>query len=397
MTPTSFDTTSYVSLSVAPVHPLVTAVETRRVLHVVNGEHFAGAERVQSHLGRCLPKLGVTVDFACIKPGHFAGAVDDAAGQWGRAFRLPMRNRFDVSIVGPMTRLVRDGQYDLLHAHTPRAAMITSLVSRRTGVPWVYHVHSPAARDSSKRLTNWINAKIEVWSLAGCSHLITVSSSLRRELIATGTPPERVTVVHNGVPGIRYQRNHRPQVGGKWVFGMVALMRPRKGLEVALDAISMLRAQGHNAVLRCIGPYETDEYRRRIESQITLLKIRPHVEQMGFKTDVPLALSQLDAMLLPSLFGEGLPMVVLEAMASALPVIATRVEGTPEAIRDGIDGLLAEPGSANSLAENMRLLMDGTVDWDRIAESAFDRHRDGFSDEAMSQGIAKVYDAISVS
>lgn len=368
---------------------------TLRVLHLVNGEHFAGAERVQSHLGRCLPQLGICADFACLKPGRFADAVD-AATDWGKAIRVPMRNRFDLSVVGSLVRTVRSGEYELLHAHTPRTAMMAAVVSRLAKVPWVYHVHSPASRDSSKRFRNWVNATIEKQSLKNCAHLITVSESLRRDLIASGEPADRITVVHNGVPGVRYSRSSYPQAGGKWTFGMVALMRPRKGLEVALEAIAMLHKQGYDAHLRCIGPYESDEYRRRIEAQIASLGIQPYIEQSGFKKDVPATLSQLDAMLLPSLYGEGLPMVVLEAMASALPVIATKVEGTPEAIRDRIDGLLAEAGSAESLAEQMRFMIDGQANWSSLAESAFRRHAEHFSDRAMSAGIAAVYRKVAV-
>lgn len=371
--------------------PLPPPPITLSVLHLVNGEHFAGAERVQSHLGRCLPALGVRADFACLKPGRFADAVDAANGEWGSAFRFPMRHRFDLTVLPSLIRKVRTGDYQCLHAHTPRTAMLASMVSFRTGVPWIYHVHSPAARDSAKQFSNWFNAKVEKWSLNSCSHLITVSDSLRRELVRGGEPEDRVSVVRNGVPGVRYSRTSYPQIGRHWTFGMVALMRPRKGLEVALDAIAILRREGYDVTLRCIGPYESDDYRRRIELQIDALGIRESIEQSGFKKDVPATLAQLDAMLLPSLYGEGLPMVVLEAMASALPVIATKVEGTPEAIRDRVDGLLAEPGSADSLATQMRELINGFVDWSSLAESSYRRHAEMFSDRAMSAGVASIY------
>lgn len=365
-----------------------------RVLHVVNGEHFAGAERVQSHLGRCLPKYGVRADFACVKPGRFADAVDGAEAKWGVAHRLAMRNRFDLSVVKRITQTARSGSYDLLHAHTPRTAMITALVSRLTGLPWVYHVHSPAARDSSKRMVNSVNAWIERRSLGSCDHMITVSESLRDDCILAGYHPTRVTVVHNGVPAICYDRSDTPKPGGRWVLGMVALMRPRKGLEVAIDALSRLRAVGHDVVLRCIGPFETEEYRREIDRQISQLKLGDRVEQVGFQSDVPLALSQLDAMLLPSLYGEGLPMVVLEAMAAGLPVVATAVEGTPEAIRNGVDGLLADPASATDLAFQIERFVTGKVDWNACAKSARARHAESFSDWAMSRGVASVYQKV---
>lgn len=377
---------------------------TIRVLHVVNGEHFSGAERVQSHLGRCLPEQGVIADFACVKPGRFANMLDqhaqgprvdtDHPGQsdyWGLAHRIAMRGRFDLSAARRLANLVVEGGYELMHAHTPRTAMVTSIASKLTGVRWVYHVHSPAARDCERMLSNRVNAWIERKSLANCSHLICVSNSLRDDLIEQGFSPLKVTVVHNGVPAIRPQRDHRPVVGGRWTIGMIALMRNRKGLEVALDAVAEVRRRDLDVVLRCIGPFETDAYRQKIDRQIEELGIGQYIDWVGFTNDVPGELSRLDAMLLPSLFGEGLPMVVLESMAAAVPVIATRVEGTPEAITHGVQGLLAEPRDSDSLADQIENLMTGRSDWETMAEAAAKRHHDCFSDQAMAKNTADAY------
>ncbi|QDV43173.1 D-inositol 3-phosphate glycosyltransferase [Stieleria neptunia] len=361
-----------------------------RVLHIVNGEHFAGAERVQSHLGRCLPEFAVDADFACVKPGKFAKTLVEHGGAWGRCFRADMKNRLDVRAAWRVRRLVRENGYDLMHAHTPRTAMIASLASRLTGLPWVYHVHSPTARDSSKRLTNHANAAVEKLSLRGCNHLITVSESLRLDCIRRGCHEEDVTVVHNGVPAVCPPRSSTPVVGGRWVLGMVALMRPRKGLEIALEAIAKLRDQ-HDVRLRIIGPFETDAYKESIEDLIAELQISGLVERVGFTRNVPGELAKLDAMVLPSLYGEGLPMVVLESMAAGLPVVATRVEGTPEALTDGAQGLLAEPGDAESLAEKIEELISGVHDWQQMSDAAIERHAKDFSDVAMASRTADVY------
>lgn len=361
------------------------------VLHVVNGEHFSGAERVQSHLGRCLPAFGVTADFASVKPGKFADMVAEKDGEWGRGYFTPMKHRFDLHAAKSICKIIDDERHDLLHAHTPRSAMITALASKLTGVPWIYHVHSPAARDSAKALSNRLNAWIEKLSLRTCSRLITVSNSLREDCIASGFAKEKVSVVHNGVPAIRPPRTQTPTTGGRWVLGLIALQRPRKGLEFALEAVAKLRASGHDVVLRIIGPYETEVYRQSIEDQIDRLKLHEGIEEVGFTTDVPAELVKLDAMLLPSLFGEGLPMVVLEAMAAAVPVIATRVEGTPEAVTHGVEGLLAQSGDAESLAEAISDLVNGKYDWKKMSEAAFKTHAEKFSDNAMASGIADVY------
>ena len=362
-----------------------------RVLHVVNGEHFSGAERVQSHLGRCLPAFGVAADFASVKPGKFADMVVEKQGEWGRGYFTPMKHRFDLHAAKSICKIMDDERHDLLHAHTPRSAMITAIASKLSGVPWIYHVHSPAARDSAKAFSNRLNAWIEKLSLRTCSRLITVSGSLQQDCIANGFAAERVSVVHNGVPAIRPPRTNTPQPGGRWVMGLIALQRPRKGLEFAIEAVAKLRSNGHDVVLRIIGPYETDAYRQTIEDQIDRLKVHEGIEEVGFTTDVPAELAKLDAMLLPSLFGEGLPMVVLESMAAAVPVIATRVEGTPEAVTHGVEGLLAEPRDADSLADAILDLVSGKYDWNKMSEAAFDTHSKKFSDHAMAAGIADVY------
>jgi glycosyltransferase involved in cell wall biosynthesis len=373
-----------------------TPVPAFRVLHVVNGEHFSGAERVQSHLGRCLPAQGVTADFACVKPGRFADMLDSRCDlptgeNWGRGYRVKMRGRWDFVQSKRLADIVRKENYAILHAHTPRTAMLASAASRITGVPWVYHVHSPAARDSARPISNRINAWIERRSLANCAHIVCVSNSLREELIRTGHDAQRVSVVHNGVPAIRPERTARPVVGGPWVIGMIALMRNRKGLEVALDALARVRQHGYDVTLRCIGPFETDAYRKKIDRRVSDLEIGPHLDWVGFTQNVPSELARLDAMVLPSLFGEGLPMVVLEAMAAAVPVIATRVEGTPEAVRHGVEGLLAEPRDAESLAEQIESLVSGRYDWETMAEAAAARHGEHFSDITMARATANMY------
>lgn len=369
---------------------LPTEAATLRVLHLVNGEHFSGAERVQSHLGRCLPQFDVSADFACVKPGKFTQIVNEQHGDWGQCHDTQMSNRFDLRAAWLVKNLISKNGYQMMHAHTPRTAMVAALASRLAGVPWVYHVHSPAARDSSQALSNYLNASVEKLSLRTCSHLITVSESLRLDCIRRGTHEDDVTVVHNGVPAIRLPRSATPVIGGRWVVGMVALMRPRKGLEIVLDAVAKLRDR-YDLTLRIIGPFETKDYESAIDDQIARLQIAESIERVGFTRDIPAELAKLDAMVLPSLFGEGLPMVVLEAMAAGLPVIATRVEGTPEAVTDGVEGLLADPADPQSMSDKIEELISGGHDWSMMAEAAYQRHAKDFSDVAMAKNTADVY------
>lgn len=362
------------------------AAPTIRVLHVVNGEHYAGAERVQDLLARRLPAAGVSVAFACLKPGQFVRARESDVP----LFEVPMRNRFDLRAVWRLVRIVREGKFDLLHSHSTRTALVAGLASQITGVPLVHHVHSPAARDTTHRIRCSINARVEKWVLGRAAALVAVSASLGRYLRDRGFPADRLFVVPNGVPA-KSPIPARSAAKTDWTLGMVALFRPRKGFEVLLHAIKQLRNRGLPVRLRAIGGFETENYRSEILRLVASLGLDEAVQWVGFTKEVDAELAKVDLLVLPSLFGEGLPMVVLEAMAAGVPVVATRVEGVPEAIRHGKDGLIVEPNDPGDLAAALKRIIDGEADWNQIRLSARRRHAESFSDTAMADNVAEVY------
>ena len=357
-------------------------------LHLINGEHFSGAERVQQLLGNRLPDFGVSANFACLKPGKFpelCGLHSD------RVRSIGMKSRFDLSSVQRIAAYAKETQSDVLHAHTPRTAMIASFVAKRCRLPWVYHVHSPTARDSTRAIVNRINDWVEAYSLRNADHIITVSKSLRREMLSHGHSRSKITAVANGVAE---QPPIDPMTRGKtqhWKLGMVALVRPRKGIEVLLEAIAKLKEERNRITLEVIGGFETPEYESSIRGLIHRLDLGRIVNLRGFTKDVPAVMRTFDAMVLPSLFGEGMPMVVLEALACGVPVIATSVEGTPEVIRHGQEGLLARPQDAESLSQAIQVFISDRSAWSRMSRLAVQRHRQGFSDVKMAEKTARVY------
>ncbi len=377
-----------------PVHlalPVRAVATTATVLHVINGEHFSGAERVQQLLGKRLGAFGIDARFACVKPDRFPELCGLSKKQ---IVETPMRGRLDLTVISKLTKYVRENFVTLLHAHTPRTAMITSLVALRTRLPWVYHVHSPTSRDSTHGLVNRVNSWIERYSIFNCDCLITVSASLAKEMLRLGVAEHRLVTVPNGVPAIdpinaRARMNQR-----QWRLGIVALMRPRKGVEVALQAMARLKATGRSVTLELIGGFETPEYQRKIMAMVDELQIQDVVEWTGFTSDVPEAIRRLDALVLPSLFGEGMPMVVLEALAAAVPVVATSVEGTPEVVRDGVEGLLAEPRSVESLVNKIEELISDRSRWIEMSDRALARHRAFYSDASMAEGVATAYQRV---
>ena len=176
------------------------SVGTTRVLHVINGEHYSGAERVQDLLAQELPALGFDVGFACVKPALFPSArkTQDAP-----LYELPMRWPYDPQCVLGMAEIIRREEYSLVHAHTPRSLLMGSLAARKARVPLVYHVHSPTARDSTRRVQNYVNAKLESWALRRAERIVAVSPSLKKWMSDEGFAEEKLVYVPNGVPPIK--------------------------------------------------------------------------------------------------------------------------------------------------------------------------------------------------
>ncbi len=362
----------------------------RQVLHLINGEHYSGAERVQDLLALGLPRWNYRVAFACVKPGKFPQA---RISKQVPLFSAEMRSRFDIGSVRRLRDLVTKNDYSLLHAHTPRTALVGSLLSRWCRIPLVYHVHSPVGRDSTNSLRNVLNGFVESISLGSAHQLITVSHSLATYMGSLGVPASRISIVPNGVPTPIRQRDPSPP-NAPWTIGTVALFRPRKGTEILIDAIALLREQGIPIRMRAVGGFETASYEKFLRDRVRERDVEDCVEWVGFTQDVNHELCQMDAFVLPSLFGEGLPMVVLEAMAAGVPVIGTQVEGVPEAIRHGEEGLLARPGDPQDLAGWLRSLILGEHNWSALRQRAQHRHATKFSDTAMCNGVAAVYDRV---
>ncbi len=372
------------------VAPKAAPTETIHVLHVINGEHYAGAERVQDLLAKCLPEFGYSAGFACLKLDKF---IAMRRTRETPLFDVPMRTRLDPRAARRVVRIVREGNYRILHAHTVRSLLVGAAAAALAGVPLVYHAHSPTSNDSTRRWRNRLGGAVERLCLRRTARVIAVSQAMAAHIAGEGYDKARITVVPNGVPrfdSLPARRTPR----GNWTLGVVALFRPRKGIEVLIEALARLRRKGIPVQLRALGTFESPEYEGEIMALLERLGMTGYVAWTGFTRDVTAELRRMDLLVLPSLFGEGLPMAVLEAMAAGVPVVASRVPGIPEAIRHGRDGVLANPADPEALAEAIAAVIDGRYDWSALRASAYLRQANSFSDRAMAQGTAAVYNAV---
>ena len=363
--------------------------EKIKALHIINGEFFSGAERVQDVLALRLPDYGYEVGFACVKQAKFSAYRNSTVP----LFDMPMKSKFDLAPAWKIAHIVKQNGYSLLHTHTPRAVLVGRIAAWLAGVPLVHHVHSPTTRDTESIWRNRKNAIIERLSLIGVAQLIPVSKSLESYLKKQGWSSTKITMVANGVVTPGYLPD-RPTPKSEWTIGSVALFRPRKGVEVLIQALSNLRQMGEVVRLRAVGPFETVEYEETIKEMAARLGVADMIDWIGFAQNVNAEFAKMDVLVLPSLFGEGMPMVILEAMAMGVPVVASDVEGIPEVLQHAHTGLVVPAGDAPQLASALFDLINNKYNWAAMRADAYSLQVKSFSDHSMAAGVARVYNRI---
>lgn len=366
----------------------VSQTKNIRVLHIINGQHYSGGERIQDILGHSLPEFGFDVGFACVKPDLFPRVYTARSSP---IHCVPMRHLADFGVLNTLVNIVKKGGYRLIHTHIARTALVGGIVSAIAKIPMVHHIHGETLYESPNRLKCLGAAIIERVGLIACDRAIACSEGMKQYGSRIGLRDEIISVVPNGIPQYG-PLEKRPLPANEWVFGMTALFRPRKGTEFLLEAIRMLHDRGKLKIrFRGIGDFISQEYQVHIKRLVSDLRIAESVEWVPFTKNVHGELGKLDCFVLPSEYGEGLPIAILEAMASGLPVITTRIPGNKEVIRDGIDGYLCEPADARSLVQCIEKVTRSGEEWQTLRRNAHTRQREIFSDRAMSSAVAQIY------
>lgn len=362
-----------------------TPIAAARVLHLVNGQHYAGAARVQDLLAQRLPEHGYEVAFATLLPGRFAAQRKAITAP---VYEVPMQGRLDVRPVRALVRLIHEERFDIVHSHTTRSALIGTLAAQQAGVPHVHHVHCQMDTEVGHRLRCLVNRTIEKRACRRADAVIAVSDSIARFLQQHRFTRRAVDVVPNGVPSVAARPARCPQ--DPWVIGLVALLRARKGLETLLMALPQMAAS-HPVRLRVVGPFESDGYRNRMYDLSDSLGVSHLIDWTGYTDDVAAELRRMDALVLPSVLPEGMPMVLLEAMAAGVPVLGSRVDGITDVIDHQRNGLLFTAGDHAALAGQVQRLMNADSLWRQLQAQGRTDYQQRYSDTVMAGRVADVY------
>ncbi len=216
-------------------------------------------------------------------------------------------------------------------------------------------------------------------------------AAARASLLADeGPDPDRVFVLPNGVDLDRFLAIE-PPTGAARVVGAVANLRHVKGLDVLIDAAARLKDDFPDLCFTVAG--EGGE-RPRLEQRIEAAGLQGRFRLAGARADIPAFLAGLDVAVLPSR-AEGMPNAVLEYMAAARPIVASRVGAVPELIEDGQQGLLVAPEDAGALAAALRRLVEDGALAAGCAAAARQRAVERYSRRAMLRRFEDFYDSLT--
>jgi len=312
---------------------------------------------------------------------------------------VPMRHKFDVRGAAGVVPLLRGA--DVVHTHDRRAGWLVRPLARARGIPVVHTMHGlPEEINHSLGRDRLIVApgvtRLRVaWLLHGYLRIeallaltgavIAPSHAMARFLVGHGLPRDRVHVIPYGMDVRRDEpsRLHDPPV-----VGTVTKLEHWKGVDVLIEACGLMDR-----------PFRLELFgdgseREQLERRARELGVDAVFH--GMVANVRQRLEELDVFVLPSR-GENLPVSILEAMAAALPVVATRVGGIPEEVEDGRTGLLVEPGDAGALAAALDRLIGDTELRLQCARRAPERLRRHFDNGRVAQQTLELYQRVIAS
>ncbi len=371
---------------------------TIRLLLVESGRAVGGTERVVWELATRLPTARFRVHvWLSPDPGvdELAGALAAAGVAVDRVAEVD--RRFDVKgMLATWTRL-RRLKPDLLHVHHvwPAADRYLALLARAAGVPRLVVTEHLVGRSHSRG-----QRVLKRDELSRADAVTAVTGAIVETLVRDyGIEPGRVLVIPNGADPPDVERE--AEVAKRWrerflptplkpLWVVAGRLEEQKGHDVLFEALARLVAQRMDFTLAVAG-----EGSRRgwLEQQALSRGLAPRVQFVGQLDDVGGLLAAADAVLLPSRW-EGLPLVLLEAMARGRPIVASAVGGVPDAIEDGVHGTLVPPDDPEALAQALeRLHRSADRAW-RLGRSAALRARERYTWRAVVDEFEAVYDEV---
>jgi glycosyltransferase involved in cell wall biosynthesis len=349
---------------------------------------FGGGEKLVRTLSQQLRIPGFTNAVICFdRIKVFQKEFEDA----GIPLILIKRRQcvFDISILPSLVRLIKKNRIRMIHAHDLSSLAYAVAAGRIAGAKIIMTEHSRHYIDES------VKRRWEKWLLVmGCSRLIEVSPELKTASVTKDHVPERcVEVIENGI-NIEKFRNVAPiDLRGQLKIpedGKLLLTAGRletiKGQQYLIQALANLKKNYQKVHVILAGD---GHYRANLEQQVDQLDLGDAVHFLGARNDIPQLMAACDMLVIPS-ESEGLPFVLLEAMAAGLPVIATRVGRISKIIGNNVRGLIVPPKNADALADAVLKMFEKEVS-SCLSEKALNYVRENYDEKKMIESYKQIY------
>lgn len=368
----------------------------KRILHLTDSWGPGGAETVFTDLAVGLdPEQFESVVGV---PRRSGWLYEELRRRGADPLIFPSSGTLDARHLYRLVRVIRRRRIDVVQAHCFGTSVYASAAGLLTGVPVVCTLHGRVdiAAEERHRALKWQVVR------RGASRIVCVSDSLRRELLAE-TPslnPARVPVIYNGVDVARFHpgsndaaRRALGLTGERPLIGAVGNVRRIKGYELLVDAAAALMRRGVDADFAIAGKAGND-FHRELLDQAKALGLDDRIHYLGFRDDAAELYRTFDIYVLTS-HSEGFPLSTIQALASGVPVVATRCGGPEEMVEEGVDGFLVELGSGTAVADALAALIGDVALRRRMGAAAREKAVNRFSTAAMVSEYEALYDTLA--
>ena len=369
--------------------PTERASERVRLLEFLTFFYIGGTERQVVNLVGGLNRARFDLHLGCLaRRGQF---LDEVESHQVPIAEYPTNSLYNLTSWKQrlkLARYLRNNHIDIVHSYGFYGNLFAIPAARLVRTPVVI----AAIRDTGEMLTRAQRlAQKLVCRLADC--VLVNADAIRRWLIGQGYAAEKIHVIRNGIAppkpvGREAAARVRRELGVTAdvpLIGVLSRLNKMKGVEYFLEAAAGMGRRDPRFLIIGDGGH-----RKELEQYAAGLGLGERVLFTGFRTDVSDVLAALDISVLPSL-SEGLSNSLLESMGAGLPVIATNVGGNPEALEDGVTGIIVPPGDAGALARGMTLLLEDPERAAEFGEAARRRVAQRFSIEQMVRETEALY------
>ena len=361
-----------------------------KILHIISSGGMYGAEAVILNLARTLRdgphrcELGVFSN----SPNPNLQLYETALREGIDSHLIPCRGQVDRAAVASIRELVNRTGADVVHAHGYKADIYTYIALRGICLPLVSTCHTWYDTD----LFVSIYGRLDRYVLRKYTRVVAVSDEVKQRLLKAGVREGKIRIVRNGIDlspfdGAVSARREGRIPGHALVVGLVGRLAWEKGVDLFLEAAAEVLVEIPETRFKVIGEGPD---REKLEGLIDTLKIRYSVNLLGRREDMASQYASLDVMVSSSR-QEGLPMALLEGMASGLALVATAVGDVPKVIVDGRTGLLVPAQNTGSLAAGIMELLHNPEKRKRLGLAARELIEEEYSSARMTADYLSVY------